>query len=213
MFDLSTEELDEINKAQRVVALRTMKAMKLNPPWKQCYPGQKIKGEIKPFPFPDDILEPLNDEVFNQWFEEYVSPRPRMGPPYVTKGIGSHISSDEEIKPFKFPISDNQWAYLEDRESKKRRLKMFGKRKERTIATRVVEEMIRRRLREHREEWHYPPQNYTFKGVEIELYDLLEKILNHLGITLKVTPEKTELVAVKKKKRLRKSVSKSRKSK
>ena len=45
----STEELDEINNAQRLYADRT--AMSLNPPYKRFLPGQAIEfEEIKPFP-------------------------------------------------------------------------------------------------------------------------------------------------------------------
>ena len=94
MDEFTTEELNEINKAQKLEGLRIWNLMK----------GSEHRKKLE-----DDTPEPLTEEVFHQWFGEFVSLPPRKGPPYVTGGIGEHIirpglgEINEEIKPFPMP--------------------------------------------------------------------------------------------------------------
>lgn len=161
---------------------------------KGCYPGKRIHGEIKPSPLPESM--------FGRDHAKEVENILRGGYPGAILGEWTWFDG---LRAFVYKILQ----YFT------RRPKMFGKRKKREIKN-LVEVEFDRLIREHNENKHEKIDaalvTYRVNYTNTDLWTVLTKILQHLGMALEHTAEKTELVSItKKKKRSRKPVSKPKK--
>lgn len=213
-MDEFTKELNKIQNAQI-----DARKMTLNPPWKRLTATEvAMKGLHYDYIIQDDVeqAEPLTKEQWRGWLKDFGKQEPKPFnfpklPPYLM-GINHAKGIEKMLMCGDYPGAIlGQWTWFDVIRGFfykiTRRLKMTAK-KEAKIRS-IIREEIEKELEEHCELKHQETRNLYLTEIDfrggITLNEFIDKLLDHLGIALKTTPQKIELVSMKKSKKKAKS--------